>query len=590
MELRVRTHPDMRGQRAGRPEPAPSRRLGILVCSGLALLALVACQPSDVPTAAATPTRAEPTRTPPPPATPIPTIRSVPEQAGLELSQERGRYFAASGVCSLCHQYMLDDAGTDVSIAGHWRSSMMANSARDPFWQASLVRELRDQPDQTAEVEAMCAGCHMPMASFTDLAHGNQPAILGDGYLSSNNPLHDLAMDGVSCTLCHQIREEGLGFRESYNGGFAVDTELEPGRRVLFGPYTIDDDQSQIMETASGYVPTQGLHLAQSELCGTCHTFFVPGSDLPVQTTYLEWYYSSHRRSDTCQDCHMPDAEGGVRIADTSPFPRSPFAQHSLQGGNAYMLGLFSAAVEELGLTASANQFDGSRQAGQEFLAGLTANLELEEVRLSGSRLTVDVALENLSGHKFPTGFPSRRAWIRFWVEDANGQTVFESGGYDSNGLILQDDGDRDPSTFEQHYQAIVQPEQVQIYEAILEDADGRPGTGLLSASGYLKDNRLLPAGYDPLRAVESIQVHGHAVDDPDFGAGGDRIQYSMDLGDAPGPFSVGVELLYQSVGARWMADLNGVDHPLVSQFLGLVERVPNTPLVVARRVVTAGE
>lgn len=485
---------------------------------------------------------------------------------------------------------MFDDAGNDMSIASHWRSSMMANSARDPYWQATLIREVADRPEQADEIEGLCAACHMPMASFTDRAEGGQPQILEGGYLDPQHELHALAMDGVSCTLCHQIRDEGLGFPDTYNGGFRIDTELEPGRRVLFGPYTIEEDQALIMEQASGYVPTQGLHQASSELCATCHTLFLPESDFPLQTTYLEWYYSDYRRRDTCQDCHMPDAEGGVRIADTSPFPRSPFAQHSFQGANAYMLGMLSEAVDELGLTASAGEFDASRQRTLDFLSSRSATLELEEVRLSGSRLTVDVALENLSGHKFPTGFPSRRAWLRFWVEDAAGEIVFESGGYDASGAIAGNANDQDPGSFEQHYLAIVQAEQVQIYETILESAAGGPGTSLMGAVRYLKDNRLLPSGYDPLRAVESIQVRGSALDDPDFLEGGDRIQYSMDLGAAQGPFTVGVELLYQSIPMRWMADLAEVEHETVQRFLGLTEQVPNLPVVVARQTATVGE
>lgn len=580
-------------RRAGQPSARQNGRRSRRSFSRFGALLLVlaaACQPAATPSATTTATPAPPTRTPPPPATPIPTVRVISEQPGGELSQHRGRFFSASGQCVLCHQVMFDDAGNDMSIGSHWRSSMMANAARDPYWQAAVWREVSDRPEQSSEIERLCAACHMPMASFTDRAQGGDPAILGDGYLNPDNELHELAMDGVSCTLCHQIREDGLGFPESYNGGFQIDTELEPGRRVLFGPYTIDDDQALIMEVTSGFVPSQGLHQATSELCATCHTFFVPGTDLPLQTTYLEWYYSDYRRTDTCQDCHMPEPEGGVRIADTSPFPRSPFGQHSFDGGNAYMLGLFAESVSELGLTASAAEFTASRQRGLDFLASQTVALELEELRLSGSRLTVDVAIENLSGHKFPSGFPSRRAWIRFWVEDASGQIVFESGGYDAGGSIQGNDNDQDPTAFEQHYLAIVQPEQVQIYETILEDLAGGPGTSLIGAQRYLKDNRLLPAGYDRFRAVESIRVRGGALEDPDFIDGSDRIQYSMDLGSAEGPFTVGVELLYQSIAPNWLADLAGLDQAAVDRFLKLVDRVPNTPVLVAQQMATVGD
>jgi hypothetical protein len=309
-----------------------------------------------------------------------------------------------------------------------------------------------------------------------------------------------------------------------------------------------------------------------------------------LQTTYLEWFYSDYRRIDTCQDCHMPEASGGVRIATSSPFLRSPFAQHSFAGGNAYMLGLFAEFVDELGLTASQVQFEAARQRTLDQLTTRAVSLELEQVRLSGSRLTVDVLVENLSGHKFPSGFPSRRAWIRFWVEDGSGQIVFESGGYDPQGLILGNDNDLDPTQFEQHYFGIVQPEQVQIYEAILGDANARPSTALLGATRYLKDNRLLPAGYDRARAVESIQIRGRAVADEDFLDGKDRIQYSMSLGQAEGPFTVGVELLYQSIGDRWLEDLSFIAGEQIARFLAMTDQLPNLPIVIARQIVEVGD
>ena len=55
----------------------------------------------------------------------------------------------------------------------------------------------------------------------------------------------------------------------------------------------------------------------------------------------------------------------------------------------------------------------------------------------------------------------------------------------------------------------IDRPDQVQIYESILGDADSHPTTGLLSAVRYLKDNRLLPRGFDKATADPQIAVFG---------------------------------------------------------------------------------
>ena len=45
-------------------------------------------------------------------------------------------------------------------------------------------------------------------------------------------------------------------------------------------------------------------------------------------------------------------------------------------------------------------------------------------------------------------------------------------------------------------------------------------------ASRYLKDNRLLPHGFDKRTAEPDIAVHGAALDDPDFTGAGDRVRY----------------------------------------------------------------
>jgi hypothetical protein len=48
--------------------------------------------------------------------------------------------FAHSENCVSCHNNLTAPAGEDVSIGATWRSTMMANSARDPYWQAGVRR------------------------------------------------------------------------------------------------------------------------------------------------------------------------------------------------------------------------------------------------------------------------------------------------------------------------------------------------------------------------------------------------------------------------------------------------------------------
>ena len=107
------------------------------------------------------------------------------------------------------------------------------------------------------------------------------------------------------------------------------------------------------------------------------------------------------------------------------------------------------------------------------------------------------VFVENLGGHKLPTAYPSRRSWLHVTVRDRNDKVIFESGALRPDGSIAGNDNDADPRRFEPHYNEITSGEQVQIYEDIMGDTKGDVTTGLLTAVRYLKDNRLLPQGFD---------------------------------------------------------------------------------------------
>ena len=544
----------------------------------------------------------QPTRTPPPTATSVlvPTVAEDVDgtRSGDSLAIEVGELFSTSGSCAVCHTNLTDDTGADVSIDSFWRATMMANAARDPYWQAAVSAEVLDLPDLADAIQEKCSTCHMPIAHTTAADMGETGVMFGEeGFLNPENDLYSFAMDGVSCTVCHQIREEGLGTEATFSGGFNIDSELRSPDRVIFGPFKTGDGLAKIMQSSSGYRPIQGLHLSRSALCASCHTLYTSyvdasgqiAGEFPEQVPFFEWYYSSYRRTQTCQDCHMPEADGGAKISSMSRILRSPFAVHSFVGGNAYMLGILDEFGDEIGVTASSENFDAAIERTLNQLQNNSATVEFEDVRLSGTRIIADVVVRNLAGHKFPTGFPSRRAWLHFTVLDGSGQTVFESGGFNEDGSIVGNDNDADPALSEQHYLAIVEPNQVQIYEAIMRDTEGEITTALLYAAGYRKDNRLLPDGFEKKSPYEDIAVRGGAMEDEDFQGGVDNIQYAVDIGSAAGPLTVKIELLYQTISFRWADNLREKDTYEIQRFLRYMDTVPNLPVVIASTSVEAG-
>lgn len=498
--------------------------------------------------------------------------------------------FSGPSICSVCHMQLKDEASKDVSMPTMWRSTMMANSAKDPVWQAKVSSEVARLPQLQAEIEKKCVSCHMPMASIQAETDGQTIAALGDGFYNSDHPLHEAATDGVSCTLCHQVQADNLGTPESFSGGYAVDTSTTPPNRIIFGPYQQPDVQQ--MQNMSQFTPAYGKHMDSAEHCGTCHNLYTPYVDaegsvlgeFPEQTPYTEWQYSRYSEEATsCQSCHMPLAEGGVVIS-TIPggLPaREPFYQHYFVGGNAFMSKILAEHAVELGVTADSEHFRATQERVLDQISSQTAELVLSALERDGDILTARLHVKPLTGHKFPTSFPSRRAWLHLSITDSTGTVIFESGKPNPDGTIDGNAADTDLTAFEPHYETITQPDQVQIYEPIMGNSDGEVTYTLLRAAEYLKDNRLLPQGTDKTALPADIAVCGEASGDENFVGGSDQVTYEVDVSGAQGPFTVNAELLYQPLSHAFIQDLLIDPTPLTERFGGYYELADRTPLRV---------
>ena len=513
-----------------------------------------------------------------------------PEFTGKGLVFDRGNLFAGSGLCTGCHSAMTDATGKDVSLGRNWSATMMANSAKDPYWIATVRSEIELEPELRAVIEQKCATCHMPMAEVTALVEGEATLLLDEGFTSPDHTLHNLARDGVSCTLCHQVEAANFGEVESFSGGFSVDLELPSGSRFSYGPYQTGRQMVTVMQTSSGYIPELGTQISQSELCGTCHNLVTPfvdaqgqvAGEFAEQAIYSEWENSAFNGVKACMDCHMPVAQGDLQLSITGGPLRSPVSQHNFIGSNAYMLNILRYFGEEIGVTTSSAQLAQGVLETETMVGTQTAIVLLENMVLNGSTLNGDIVVESLVGHKFPGGYPSRRAWLHITVRDAAGMLVFESGAVNADGMISGNDNDADAARYELHYTTLSAPDQVQLYESIMLNSDGEVTTTLLRAASYAKDNRLLPQGFDLQAAGNDILVFGEATQDSDFVGGSDRLALQIDLGNTVGPFTIRVELLYQSIGYRWAQNLLQDETAEAQTFGGYYATVPNLPLVAA--------
>lgn len=501
-----------------------------------------------------------------------------------------GAVFQTSHECMACHNGLSTSAGEDVSIGVAWRASMMANSSRDPYWQASVRRETIDHPAAAGEIENECAICHMPMSSTLARAGGRHAEVFA--HLAAHGGVEEqrLAADGVSCTLCHQISADRLGTPQSFTGGFVLDasSSATDGGRML-GPFEIDRGRAAIMRSSTTATPTKAIHLQDSEVCATCHTLYTNalGPDgqvvgrLPEQMPYLEWRHSAFRTERTCQSCHMPAVEEPVRMASVLGESREGLSRHTFLGGNFFMLRLLNRYRDELRVEALPGELDAAARATLRQLESDTAAVTVPRVQRVANRLEVEVEVRNATGHKLPTGYPSRRVWLHVVVRDAGGRLLFESGAVERDGQINGNDNDADGARYEPHYHTITASDQVQIYESIMVDRNRIVTTGLLQATAFVKDNRLLPRGFDKATASADIAVRGTALADDDFSGGGDRVSYVVDVTRAQGPVTVTAALRYQPIAYRWAQNLRRYDAPEPRSFVGFYEAMASSSSTV---------
>lgn len=498
--------------------------------------------------------------------------------------------FFASDRCISCHNGLVTKEGEDISFGTNWRTSMMAHSSLDPYWQAAVRRETLVHPSAEAAIQHECAACHMPMSRYMAKVSG------GTGQVFANLPIirqvtavARLAADGVSCSLCHQIRKDKLGTKESFTAGFVVDTEMPVGRREVFGPYDVDEGRKSLMQSSARFVPQQATHIQSSELCASCHTLYTHAFDekgdvigeFPEQVPYLEWKHSDYYQNRNCQSCHMPVVEGKVHITSVLGQDRENVSRHVFRGGNFFMPKIFNRYRNELGVAAQPQELNTASRQTAEHLQSAAAMIEIQDAKIKAGSLQARISISNLAGHKLPSAYPSRRAWIRFAVYDADNELVFESGRFNPDGSIQGNDNDADPERYERHYDEIDDPDEVQIYESILGGPDKEVTTVLLSAVRYIKDNRLLPVGFDKATADKDIAVNGAATADRDFTGGGDTLRYVVQVEGRPGPFSVKAELWYQPIAYRWAQNLKQQDAAEIDRFVSYYNDLSRTAGIV---------
>ena len=423
--------------------------------------------------------------------------------------------FQGSGKCAGCHAEDPNELasiagqtfpmepmpdGWDVNVVDDWRSSLMANSTKDPFWRAKVRHEVITNPSHAAGLEDKCTSCHAPVGHFA--AHHD-----GAEYYSLLESLTDsLALDGVSCAVCHQQDADGIGTRFSGEMTFVEDT--------IYGQYGGGKDdypiQWQPMFNFVGLMPVYGEHMTRSESCAACHSLVTSSVDLDgeytgatviEQATYHEWVNSVYDR------------------ARTTGVPRMPHAANRRAGGHRKRIRLAPAPVALQPALLRGGQHPHAPHAAEQRrfpgADGLRSPIRQhhqphpDHARRADPRPRSRAhprrwlapggsASDQQGGTQVPLGLscPTRLGEIK---SGENGQTLFHSGAWSpETGHIL---GQEDVA-WEPHHDIIDDPADVLIYEPVLGDVNGDPTTLLERAHEHLKDNRMTPRGFSTAHAV----------------------------------------------------------------------------------------
>lgn len=502
--------------------------------------------------------------------------------------------FGGSGLCGGCHGHdpigyaMVTSWGQDVNVYDDWAGTMMANSAKDPFWRAKVSHEILVNPTYQMQFQTKCTSCHAPLGHFNAFHNGATTYTIAEMVSDS------LALDGVSCGACHQQKDTLIG--KLFSGNLIYDTT-----KTVYGPFPLPF--AGPMESFIGFKVEKGNHIAKAGLCAGCHTLITDAHDLAgvptgttfvEQATYHEWLNSTYNNESnpdsgiTCQGCHMPRINENIVIAANFSFlsPRKPYGQHHLVGANSFMMNLMNNNKTALGITALSSHFDSAIVRTNRMMQDSAVVMKLDLINRTTDTAFYELKLSNKAGHKFPSGYPSRRAFVQFVVLDAAGDTLFKNGMLNSAYQLIGQD-----PTFEPHHNMINNPNDVQVYELVAGDVLGDVTTVLERAFSCLKDNRLTPVGFKTSHfAYDTTKIVGEASTDADFnyeasteGSGSDVIHFNIPLYGYTGNLNVVSSLYYQTIPHKWLDEMFTFSSPEISSFQSMFNAADHTPLLVAQ-------
>jgi hypothetical protein len=334
-------------------------------------------------------------------------------------------------------------SGCHATIYREWAISAHRWSSMDPAFQA--IQEVMAKQNGPASTR-YCGGCHDPASLFA----GTKNVFAED--LSSVRGYHE----GVSCLVCHSIRETDL----KGNANYTID---QPER------YIYEVGEGALAKGVSDFLirayPRKHLEVFSKRLfktpeyCAACHKQFIDEEVNEVGWVQLQNQYDNWRKSKwnpedepdkvvECRECHMPLQESDDPAAgDEMDVYRSnddgKHRDHRFIASNSFIPKLLELEGWEEQHELTEAWLQGKRAIPEieyKWASGPAVEIEIQSADSIRPGEAVDIRVvisSNKVGHDFPTGpLDIIQSWINLEVTDDQGKVLLSSGSVDPEHFI----------------------------------------------------------------------------------------------------------------------------------------------------------
>ena len=334
-------------------------------------------------------------------------------------------------------------AGCHEEIYEEWSISAHRWSSMDPAFQAiQEVMAHQNGPESTR----YCGGCHDPASLFA----GTKNVFTED--LTSVRGYDE----GISCLVCHSIRETDLQGNANYTveqpERYVFETREGPGAKLV-SDFLIRTYPDKHIETFSKRL------FKTPEYCAACHKQFIDQEVNKVGWVQLQNQYDNWRKSKwnpeddpenvvECRECHMPlqpsrDPASGDDLDSYRHGKDGKHRDHRFIAANSFIPRLLELDGWEEHHRLTEEWLRGEREIPEiahKWAAGPAVDLKIQcpDVVTAGEPVDVRVLISsNKVGHDFPTGpLDIIQSWISLEVRDDAGRIVYSTGSVDDEGFI----------------------------------------------------------------------------------------------------------------------------------------------------------